>query len=203
MTRRVGPTMLTCQMTRRWHGMSAAQIQSQIQLHVGSATLDPIPQLAAWLQLSSRLMTRRVGPTMLTCQMTGRWHGMSAVHADVTITSGWRHPCHATVHVDATITWWWRHNYPGQSHRSGQLVFGSGRVSPSGQRRRVARVGRRLTGAWWLVRPFSMSDFDAVFTSGFVSSSSTQWYGQNTILTTLIFEQKSNTTLNHMLWYQL
>jgi hypothetical protein len=41
--------------------------------------------------------------------------------------------------------------------------------------------------------------FDAVFTSGFISSSSTQWYGQNTILTTFIFEQKSNTTLNHML----
>ena len=35
-----------------------------------------------------------------------------------------------------------------------------------------------------------MSVFDAVFTSGFVSSSSTQWYGQNTILTTFIFEQK-------------
>jgi hypothetical protein len=40
---------------------------------------------------------------------------------------------------------------------------------------------------------------DAVFTSGFISSSSTQWYGQNTILTTFIFEKKSNTTLNHML----
>jgi hypothetical protein len=41
---------------------------------------------------------------------------------------------------------------------------------------------------------FPTSDFDAVFTNGFVSSSSTQWYGQNTILTTFIFEQKSNTT---------
>jgi hypothetical protein len=46
---------------------------------------------------------------------------------------------------------------------------------------------------------FPTSNFDAVFTSGFVSSSSTQWYGQNTILTTFIFEQKSNTTSNHKL----
>jgi hypothetical protein len=33
-------------------------------------------------------------------------------------------------------------------------------------------------------------DFDVGFNSGFVSSSFTQWYGQNTILTTFIFEQK-------------
>jgi hypothetical protein len=52
------------------------------------------------------------------------------------------------------------------------------------------RVGRRLTGAWWRVRPCPTSDFDTIFTSGFVSFSSTQWYGQNTILTTFIFEQK-------------
>jgi hypothetical protein len=51
----------------------------------------------------------------------------------------------------------------------------------------------------WRVRMFQMFDFDAVLTNGFVSSSSTQWYDQNTILTTFIFEQKSNTTLNHML----
>jgi len=53
------------------------------------------------------------------------------------------------------------------------------------------------------VRPCPTSDFDAVFTSGFVSASSTQWYGQNTILRTFIFEQKSNTPLNHVLLYQL
>jgi len=85
----------------------------------------------------------------------------------------------------------------------GRVNWYSGQVCPSGRRRRVGRVGRRLVGAWWCVRSFSMSDFDAVFTSGFVFSSSTQWYGRNTILTTFIFEQKSNTTLNHMLWYQL
>jgi len=62
-----------------------------------------------------------------------------------------------------------------------------------------ARVGRHLVGAYGSVRPRMTSDFDAVFTSGFVSSSFTQWYGQNTILTTFIFEQKSNTPLNHML----
>jgi len=33
--------------------LSTAQIQSQIRLHVGSATLDPIPRLAARLQLGS------------------------------------------------------------------------------------------------------------------------------------------------------
>jgi hypothetical protein len=65
------------------------------------------------------------------------------------------------------------------------------------------RGGSHLAGAWRRVRTVPTSDFDAVFTSGFVSSSSTQWYGQNTILTTFIFEQKSNTTLNHQLWYQL
>jgi hypothetical protein len=44
-----------------------------------------------------------------------------------------------------------------------------------------ARVGRRPAGEWWRVRPWPTSDFDAVFTNGFVSASSTQWYGQNTI----------------------
>jgi hypothetical protein len=41
-----------------------------------------------------------------------------------------------------------------------------------------------------------MFDFCVVFTSVLVSSSSSQWYGQNTILTTFIFGQESNTTLN-------
>jgi hypothetical protein len=62
-----------------------------------------------------------------------------------------------------------------------------------------ARVDSHLVDAWWRVRACQMSHFDVVFTVGFVSSSSTQWYGQNTILTTFIFEQKSNTTLNHVL----
>jgi hypothetical protein len=64
--------------------------------------------------LNSRLMTWQVGPTLLTCQLTSRWHGMPTMHDDVTITS-----C-------------WRHHYPGQSRGSGQ---------PIRRRRRVARVG--------------------------------------------------------------
>jgi len=109
-----------------------AQIQSQIRLHVDSAAQNLIPRLAAWLSLAptqlgstqlgaarlgSSLMTWQVGPTMLTCQMTGRWHGMPTVHAGVMFTS------------------WWRHPYSG-------LARGSGRVSPSGRRRRVWCVAR-------------------------------------------------------------
>jgi hypothetical protein len=54
----------------------------------------------------------------------------------------------------------------------------------------LVRVGSLLSGVCWRVRACPTSNFDAVFTSGFVSSSSTQWQGQNTILTTFIFEQK-------------
>ena len=67
----------------------------------------------------------------------------------------------------------------------------------------LVRVGSLLSGACLRVRACRTSEFYVVFTSGFVSSSSTQWYGQNIILTTFIFEQKSNTTSNHKLWYQL
>jgi hypothetical protein len=49
--------------------------------------------------------------------------------------------------------------------------------------------GARLC-AWPATSPAREDDFDALFTSGFVSSTSTQWYGQNIILTTFIFEQK-------------
>jgi hypothetical protein len=62
-----------------------------------------------------------------------------------------------------------------------------------------APVDSHLIGARGHVRPCLMSDFDAVFTSVIISSSSTQCYGQNTIVKTFIFEQKSNTTLNQML----
>jgi len=48
-------------------------IQSHIRLHVGLATLDPIPQLAAQIGSTQlRLMTWHVGPTVLTCQLTVR-----------------------------------------------------------------------------------------------------------------------------------
>jgi len=62
------------------------------RLHNGSAQLS-----STWL--GSQLMMWQVGPTLLTCLLTGRWcgwwHGMSAVHADITLTSGWCHPWHA------------------------------------------------------------------------------------------------------------
>jgi hypothetical protein len=161
-----------------------AQIQSQIRLHVGSATLDPIPRLAAQLQLGSAQLS----------SARGRWHGRW-------VLQWWRVSwCGMpTVHADVTIMLWWRHCYPGQSR-------GSGRVSPLGKEDAwgaSARVDSHLTGACKRLRLCPTSDFDAVFTSGVISSSFTQWYGQNIILTTFIFGQKSNTTLNHMLWYQL
>jgi len=58
-------------------------------------------------------MTWQMGPTMLTCQLTGHWHGMPTVYADVILIRVW--------HV-------------------GQVVWYSGRVSPSGWRRRVWHV---------------------------------------------------------------
>jgi hypothetical protein len=82
----------------------------------------PSARGSAPTQLGLCMMTWLVGPTMLTCQLTGRLHGMPTGHADVTIMSCWCHP------------------YPGQSCGSGYLVFGSG--LPFGWRRRVARVWR-------------------------------------------------------------
>jgi hypothetical protein len=126
-------------------------------------------------------MTWQVGPTMLPC----RWHGMPTGM----LTSCLRHD-------DIIIIWVWH---------VGRVNWYSGRVIPSRWRRCLTRVGRvcaRGQSPRWRVT--AREDvFDVVFTSGFVSSSSTQWYGQNTILTTFIFEQKSNTTLYHVLWYQL
>jgi hypothetical protein len=51
------------------------------------------------------------------------------------------------------------------------------------------RVASNLAGAWRRVMTIPTFDFDVVFNSGFVSSSFTQWYGENTILTNFIFEQ--------------
>ena len=77
----------------------------------------PIQLGSTWL--GSRLMMWQMGPTVLTHQLTGCWHGMLTVHVDVIITSGWHHPWHAYCTC-------WCHLYPGQSHGSAQLVFGSG-----------------------------------------------------------------------------
>ena len=71
----------------------------------------------------------------------------------------------------------------------GRVNWYSGRVNSSGRRRRVGRVCARGQTPCRRVRPCPTSEFDAVFTSSFVSASSTQWYSQNTILRTFIFEQ--------------
>jgi len=139
-------------------------------------------------------------PISLTCLLTGRWcgcwHGMPTVHADITLTSGWCHPWHAYCAC-------WHQNYvmltsfiSGSAMWVGSTGIRVGSAHPGEEDAwgASARVGRRLAGEWWRGRPCPMFDFDAVFTSGFVSASSTQWYGQNTILRTFIFEQKSNTT---------
>jgi hypothetical protein len=87
---------------------------------------SPLARGSAWLQnssaqlgsaqLGSRLMTWQVGPTVLTCQLTGRWHGMPTWHAGVMLMS------------------WWRHSYPGLARGSGQPI----RVKKT----RVTRGGR-------------------------------------------------------------
>jgi hypothetical protein len=51
-------------------------------------------------------MTWQVGPTVMTCQLTGRWYGMQL----------------------CMLTSWWRHPYPGLARGSGRLVFGSGQL---------------------------------------------------------------------------
>jgi len=78
----------------------------------------------------------------------------------------------------------WHHNYVMQTSLiSGSVTWvGSAHPGEKDAWGPSARVGRRPAGEWWRVRPCPTSDFDAVFTNGFVSSSSTQWYGQNIIL---------------------
>jgi len=55
-----------------------------------------------------------------------------------------------TVHSDVTITSCWHHHYPGQSHGSGQLVFGLGQPIRA-KKTRVTR-GARLC-AWPATSP--------------------------------------------------
>jgi hypothetical protein len=58
-------------------------------------------------QLGSCLMTWQVGPTVLACQLTRRWHGMPTGHAYVILIQVWH---------------------------MGRVNWYSGRVSPSGRR---------------------------------------------------------------------
>ena len=127
-------------------------------------------------------MTWQVGPTMLTgqCMLMSSLHKVDVILCMLLFLCMLLYSGRSTgIRVGST--------HPGEEDAWGASV----------------RVGRRLAGEWWRVRPCPTSDFDAVFTSGFVSSSSTRWYGQNTILTTFIFEQKIKHHLNHQLWYQL
>jgi hypothetical protein len=151
-------------------------------LHLGLATLDPIPWLAAWLKFSSAQHSSSRG------WWRGRWVPLcwrvnwlvADMACQLCILMSQLH------HANVIFIW--------VSH-VGQVVWYSGWVSPSGRRRCVASH-EAYVGACGHVQRLIFALFSPVCLS-------TRWYGQNTILTTFIFEQKSNTTLNHMLWYQL
>jgi len=175
--------------------LSTAQIQSQIRLHVGLATLDPIPQLAARLQLGSAQLSLARGWWrgwwVLLCWRVN-WPVANMACQLCMLTS---QLCHADVIlIRVSLVGW--------------IIWYSGRVYHSGEEDAwpacgaLVHMGNLLSSACWRMRACLALEFCTVFTSGFVSSSSTQWYGQNIILTTFIFEQKSNTTLNYKLWYQ-
>jgi hypothetical protein len=128
----------------------------------------------------------------LLCMLTSHLHqadvipGMPTVHANITIMSCWHHP------------------YPGQSHGSGQLVFGSGQ--PIRAKKKSGTRGaclRALADA--LLESAAM--FDVRFWRRFH-----QWLRLGLLYTVVWskhnfdnfhFLAKSNTPLNHQLWYQL
>ena len=147
-----------------------AQIQSQTRLHVGSATLDPVPRLAARLGSNS---ARRGSARGWWC---GRWVPLcwrvcwlvddvaddmacllymltSPLHqADVIMVmllymmmSQLHHanviPGMSTVHDDVTFASCWRHLI--RASHVGRVNWYSGRVNSSGWRRRVGRVCAR------------------------------------------------------------
>jgi len=173
-------------------------------------------------RLGSRLVTWQVGPNVLMCQLTGRWYGMLIMHADVSITSCWCHhgPCYCA---------WWCRNYImlmssltcllfmltsllrhsdviniRVSHM-GRVNWYSGRVNPSGWRRRVGRVGARgQTPCQRVMESAAMSDVRFWYRFH-------QWL-RLFLLYTVVWSKhnfdnfhfwaKSNTPLNHVLWYQ-
>jgi hypothetical protein len=70
--------------------------------------------------------------------------------------------------------------------------------------REWSRVGSAVVGACWRVRACRTSVLRRVFSSEFVSSSSTRWYVQKHVWRTLIFEFGSNTLFfKNKLSYQL
>jgi len=90
-------------------------------------------------QLGSWLVTWQVGPTVLTCQLTGRWHVMPTVHDGVMLTE------------------WWRHSHPGLARGSGHLVFGSGQPIRA-KKTRVMRGARLCAWAATLLASADVSD---------------------------------------------
>jgi hypothetical protein len=129
-----------------------AQIQSQIRLHVGSTTLDPVPRLAARLCSASK----RLGSTRLDLARLAADDVAGGSHCD-DVSADWS--------MIWLLTW---HAYCACLHHTYIRLMSSlacllcmltsqlchadvihirvshvGRVSPSGRRR---RVGRRLAG---------------------------------------------------------
>jgi hypothetical protein len=127
-------------------------------------------------------MTWQVGPTVLTCQVIGHWHGMPTGHDDVILIQVW--------HV-------------------GRVIWYSGWVSSSGWRRRVWHVARVCARGQSPRRHVTVREdcSDVRFWRGFY-----QWLRLFLVYTVVWskhnfdnfnFWAKSNTPLNHVLWYQL
>jgi hypothetical protein len=130
-------------------------------------------------KLCSWLMRLHVGPTVLTCQLTRRWHNMPTLHADAMMTSS----------LSGSVIWAGSSDIRvGSAHPAEEDAWGTS-----------VRMDSHLVGACSHVWLLILTLFSPVCSS----LPPLRWYGQNIILTTLIFEQKSNTALNHMLWYQL
>jgi len=199
-----------------------AQIQSQIRLHIDSAAQNLIPRLAARLGFkTARLNSARLGSARgwwcgrwvplcwrvcwlvddvaadmacLLCMLTSHLH-----QADVI-------PGMPTVHADITIMSCWCHLYPGQSHGSGQLVFGSGQPirakKTRGTHGRVCARGRMPCRR--VMESAAMSNvrfwrrFHQWLRLGLLYT--VVWSKHN--FDNFHFWAKSNTPLNHQLWYQ-
>jgi hypothetical protein len=137
---------------------------------------------------STRLGSTQLGSWLMTVRWAPLCWRVSWLVADMACQLCMLTPC--LCHNDVIL-------HPGQSRGSSCLIFGLGQpIQVKKMREAVCVQGQPPRRR---VRPCPTSNFYAVYTSVLISSSSTRWYGQNTILTTFIFEQKSNTTLNHML----